>query len=52
MGLLYELETQMEREIPTRLEKSLREALGGYRAHCPDCRLVMHRHHRYHQGIW
>ena len=51
MGLLYQLETQLEREIPTRLRRSLQEALDGYRAHCPDCRLAMHRHHRYHRSI-
>ena len=33
MGLLYELETQVEREIPARLQRSLQEALDGYRAH-------------------
>ena len=51
MGLLYELETQVEREIPARLQRSLQEALDGYRAQCSDCQLVMHRHHRYRRSI-
>lgn len=51
MGLLYELETQVEREIPARLQRSLQEALDGYRAQCPGCQLVMHRHHRYRRSI-
>ena len=51
MGLLYELETQVEREIPARLQRSLQEALDGYRAGCPACQLVMHRHHRYRRSI-
>lgn len=51
MGLLYELETRLEREIPARLQRSLQEGLDGYRAQCPDCLLVMHRHHRYCRSI-
>jgi len=51
MGLLYELEDRMEREIPVRLRRSLQEALDGYRAQCSDCGLVMHRHHRYRRSI-
>ena len=51
MGLLYQLETEMEREIPARLQASLQAALDAYRAHCADCDLAMHRHHRYHRSI-
>ena len=51
MGLLYQLETEMEREIPARLQASLQAALDTYRAHCADCDLAMHRHHRYHPSI-
>ena len=51
MGLLYQLETEMEREIPVRLQASLQAALDAYRAHCADCDLAMHRHHRYHRSI-
>ena len=51
MGLLYELETQVEREIPARLQRSLQEVLDGYQPQCSDCQLVMHRHHRYRRSI-
>ncbi len=51
MGLLYDLETQMEQEIPARLQQSLQEALDAYRAQCPGCQSAMHRHHRYPRSI-
>ncbi len=51
MGLLYQLETETEREIPARLQASLQAALDVYRAHCSDCGLAMHRRHRYHRSI-
>ena len=51
MGLLYELETQMERDIPARLQRALQERLDAYRALCPHCGLAMHRHHRYRRSI-
>ena len=51
MGLLYELESQMERELPVRLQQSLQQSLDDYRAHCPGCQLAMHRHHRYPRSI-
>ena len=45
------METEMEREIPARLQASLQSALDEYRAHCSECGLAMHRHHRYHRSI-
>lgn len=51
MGLLYRLETELEREMPARLQRSLQEVLDAYRADCSDCGLGMHRHHRYHRSI-
>ena len=41
----------MEREIPARVQQSLQQSLNDHRAHCPDCRLAMHRHHRYPRSI-
>jgi hypothetical protein len=37
MGPLYQLEVEMERGIPARLQVSLQAALDAYRAECPDC---------------
>ena len=51
MGLLYDRETQLEQELPFRLQESLQASLDGFRALCPDCGLVMHRHHRYARSI-
>ena len=51
MGLLYQLETELEREIPVRLRQSLPAALDVYQAQCPDCQLAMHRHHAYRRSI-
>ena len=34
MRLLYQLETEMEREIPVRLQASLQAGLDAYRVHC------------------
>ena len=51
MGLLYQLEVEMAREIPARWQGSLQAALDAYRAHCSDCGLAMHRHYRYHRSI-
>ena len=51
MGLLYQLETELEREIPVRLRQSLQRALDAYQAQCPDCGLAMHRHHAYRRSI-
>ena len=42
MGLLYQLETELEQEIPVRLRQSLQAALDAYQAQCPDCQLAMH----------
>ena len=51
MGLLYQLETELERELPGRLRQSLQRALDAYQAQCPACGLVMHRHHAYRRSI-
>ena len=51
MGLLNELETQLEQEMPARLRESLQGALDDYRAECSACGLLMHRHHRYPRSI-
>ena len=51
MGLLYQLETELEQEIPVRLRRSLQAALDAYQAQCPDCELAMHRHHAYRRSI-
>ena len=47
MELLYELETHMEREFLLRLQESLQHPLSAYRLECPECGLMMRRHHRY-----
>ena len=51
MGLLNDLETQLEQEIPARLQESLQQALDDFRSECPDCGLLMHRHHRYPRSL-
>ena len=51
MGLLFDLETQLEQELPIRLQGTVQESLNGYRPQCLECRLVMHRHHRYSRSI-
>ena len=51
MGLLNELETRLEQEIPRRLQERLQQALDEYRAQCVPCGLLMHRHHRYPRSI-
>ena len=51
MGLLYQLETELEREMPARLGQSLQAALDVYQPLCPDCQLAMHRHHAYRRSI-
>ena len=51
MGLLYQLETELEQEIPVRLRQSLQRALDAYQAQCSDCGLAMHRHHAYRRSI-
>ena len=47
MGLLDHLETQLERQIPVQLQAALQQALDDYQPLCDQCRLAMHRHHRY-----
>ena len=51
MGLLFDLETQLEQELPLRLQGNLQESLNSYRPQCRECGLVMHRHHRYSRSI-
>ena len=51
MGLLNDLETRTEQELPQPLQESLRQALAEYPAECGRCGLLMHRHHRYPRSI-
>ena len=51
MGLLYQLETELERETPERLRQSWQAALDVCQAQCPECQLAMHRHHAYRRSI-
>ena len=51
MGLLFELETRLEQEVPLRLQGTLQESLDQYRPQCRDCGLLMHRHHRYSRCV-
>ena len=46
MGLLNDLEMQLERQIPAQLQTTLQQALDDYRPVCPECRLAMPSHHR------
>ena len=45
------LETQLERQIPAQLQAALQQALDDYQPLCDQCRLAMHRHHRYARAI-
>lgn len=40
MGLLFELETRLEQELPLRIQGTLKESLGQYRPRCHECGLV------------
>ena len=51
MRLLDHLETQLECQIPAQLQAVLQQALDDYQALCDQCRLAMHRHHRYARAI-
>ena len=51
MGLLHHLETQLERQIPVRLQTALQQALDDYQPLCDHCCLAMHQHHRYARAI-
>ena len=51
MGLLFDLETRLERELPFRLQGTLQESLDQYRPQCHSFGLLMHRHHRYSRSI-
>ncbi len=50
-GLLYQLETELEQELPVRLRQALPGARDLYQAQCPDCQLAMRRHHAYRRSI-
>ena len=56
MGLLNDLESRLEQEMPRRLQESLQRAWDDYRAQCAPCGLMMHRHRRHprsiHDRIW
>jgi hypothetical protein len=47
MGLLYQLEGELEKSVQEQLQHRLQEALAGYRPTSSRCALVMHRHHTY-----
>ena len=51
MGLLNNLENQLERYTLTQLQTALQQALDNYRPDCPDCQLALPRHHRYARTI-
>ena len=51
MGLLHHLETQLERQIPAQLQAALQQVLDDCQPLCDQCRLAMHRHHRYARAI-
>ena len=51
MGLLDDLETQPEREIPPLLPTKRQQALEHYQPHCSRCALGMHLQHRYDRTI-
>ena len=51
MGLLEDLETQLEREIPLQLQTKLQQALNHYQPHCFRRALAMRRHHRYDRPL-
>ena len=50
-GLLHQLETELEQELPVRLRQALPGARDLYQAQCPDCQLAMRRHHAYRRSI-
>ena len=41
----------MERQILVQLQASLQQVLDNYQPLCDQCRLGMHRHHRYTRAI-
>ena len=51
MGLLEDLETQLEQEILLQLQRKLQEALDHYQPLCSRCALALHRHHCYARTI-
>lgn len=51
MGLLDDLETQLERKFPLQLPSKRQQALEHYQLHCSRCALAMRRQHRYDRTI-
>ena len=51
MGLLYDMETRLEPQIPAQLQRSLPQALDDCRPICGGGNLAMHRHHHYARTI-
>ena len=51
MGLLNDLEMQLERQIPAQLQTALQLPLDACSLACPDCQLAMPRHHRCSRNI-
>ena len=51
MGLLNDLENQLERQIPARLQTARQQARDDYRPAGPDRQLALPRHHRYARTI-
>ncbi len=51
MGLLYDLETRLEQQIPAQLQRSLQQALDDYRPICSGYHLTMRRHHHQARAI-
>ena len=51
MGLLYDLETRLEQQIPAQLPHSLQQALDDYRPISSGCNLAMRRHHHQARAI-
>ena len=51
MELLHHLETQLERQIIAQLQTAFQQALDDCQPLCDQCRLAMHRQHRYARAI-
>lgn len=51
MGMLYQLEEELEKTVHQQLQQALQDALNHYRPSCSNCGIVMHRHHWYSRSI-
>jgi len=51
MGLLFDLETRLEQELPLRMQGTFQESLHRNRPQCRKCGLLMHRYHCYSRFI-